>query len=68
MLLGLWLFRRWVRSREIVFVGDGAYGSIRLEKGARRMGIHVVTRMRKDDILYAKALPGAKARGDVLGR
>ena len=71
MLLGLWLFRRWVRSREIVFVGDGAYGSVRLENGARRMGIHVVTRMRKDAILYAKAparRKGQRGRPRKVGR
>ena len=63
MLLGLWLFQRWVRSREILFVGDGAYGSVRLENDARRMGIHVVTRMRKDAALYAKAPARRRARG-----
>lgn len=71
MVLGLRLIRRWMPSREINFVGDGAYGSVRLENDARRLGIHVITRMRRDAVLYAKAparRKGQRGRPRKVGR
>jgi len=71
MVLGLWLIRRWVCSREITFIGDGAYGSVRLENQARRLGIHVITRLRQDAALFAKAparRKGQRGRPRKVGR
>lgn len=71
MTAGLWLLRRWFGDRDITFVGDGAYGSVAFENASRRMSIHVVTRLRKDAILYAKAparQKGQRGRPRKVGR
>lgn len=57
MIIGLRILRRWFPNREVIFVGDGAYGSHRLAGRARRLGITVVSRLRKDTRLYEAPPP-----------
>lgn len=52
MRIALWLFRRWVPGRELRFVADGGYRSIRMGHFCRRLGIEMITGLHKDAKLY----------------
>jgi hypothetical protein len=57
--------RRWLKEREIVFVGDGGYASLNLLDLCVRLHITAVTRLRLDAALFEPAperKPGTNGR------